>query len=84
MAKATQAAQAAAEKTLAAPAPELERFVPGKTRCKYCGDRAFVRGTTTQPQPDGSVMISRSIKCGGPKRHTYELKELVRPKKAVK
>ncbi|HML74933.1 MAG TPA: hypothetical protein PKB02_10610 [Anaerohalosphaeraceae bacterium] len=63
--------------------PLFDKFVPGKTRCRYCEAALRVRGTTTVRMPDGGVMISRSVRCQGPKSHGYELKEVFLDKSAA-
>ena len=55
-----------------------ERFVPGQTRCKLCKGRLFVRHTEKTPLDNGDILITRSVKCGGPKRHSYQINETIR------
>jgi hypothetical protein len=71
-----KAAPAAAERKAAPSKPNkatTEQFVPGQTRCRFCDNSVAVRHTEKQISGDKTkLIITRSVKCNGPRRHTYE------------
>jgi len=58
-----------------------DRFVGNLTKCRYCGSPVRVFSTSRQVIENG-VLLIRGIRCSGKHRHTYQLKELIRPEKS--
>jgi len=56
---------------------EAKTYIPGLTRCQFCGDEVRVTGTTRDIE-DGQMIIVRTVKCTGRNAHTYPLKEIYR------
>lgn len=71
----------AAEKKAVKQKPEKkaisERFVPGATKCRFCSATLRVNHTDKQEMAGGKLLITRSVKCNGPRRHTYDHHEEV-------
>lgn len=52
-----------------------KRYIGAETRCQFCGEAVRVKGTVKEPQADGRVLVTRSIKCVGKHHHTYPLSQ---------
>tara|TARA_Y100000310_G_scaffold334411_1_gene414126 strand:- start:468 stop:836 length:369 start_codon:yes stop_codon:yes gene_type:complete len=47
-------------------------YEPGLTLCKHCGHQIRVTRTVRgEPGPDGRYILTRYLKCRGPRRHRY-------------
>ncbi len=51
------------------------RYIGQETRCQFCGQAVQVKGTVREPQADGRVLITRSMKCVGQHKHIYPLSQ---------
>ena len=56
-----------------------DTFSPANTRCRICSNPVKVMGTQKRQLTDGRTLITRQIRCTGKHRHTYPLKEIIRP-----
>lgn len=50
-----------------------KRYIGTDTRCQFCGVPILVKGTVKEPQADGRVLVTRSVKCVGKHHHIYPL-----------
>lgn len=53
-----------------------EKHVHGRTKCKICGAKTGVTGTSREKMPDGRILVIRKMRCAGKHRCTYPLKSI--------
>ena len=56
-----------------------DRFISTKTRCKICCEPAKVVSTRRRELSNGRILMTRQLRCTGKHRHTYPLKEIIKP-----
>lgn len=56
-----------------------DTFSPANTKCKICSEPVKVTRTQRQQLTDGRILVTRQVRCTGKHRHTYRLKEIIRP-----
>lgn len=54
-------------------------FVPGNMKCSFCDAKVYVQSTQKFTTPEGKLAIRRTMKCRGPRAHTYQDTQLVEP-----
>ena len=47
------------------------------SRCRYCASEVYVDGRHTEPLTPTQHYLVRHIRCKGPKRHRYTLKQII-------
>jgi len=52
----------------------MAKHVHGRTKCRICGERTAVMGTSRKKMSDGRILVTRQMRCVGKHHHTYPLK----------
>ena len=60
-----------------------DTFSPANTKCKICNEPIKVMGTQKRQLSGGRILITRQIRCTGKHRHTYPLKEIIKPESLI-